>query len=149
MNGIGGSGDFTRSAYLSIFACPSTVRGGRISTIVPHCSHVDHSGHSVQAVVTEQGHALLRCEDPKTRARLVIDHCAHPDYQDDLTGYFESATCGYTPQTFGLAFAMHQKYLQTGDMRDVDWGALSRLSTLLRSRESQRLPFDHEPGLEE
>jgi len=133
MNGIGGSGDFTRSAYLSIFACPSTVKEGRISTIVPHCSHIDHSEHSVQAVVTEQGHALLRCTDPAGRARAVIENCAHPDYQDDLMDYFESATAGYTPQTFGLAFAMHQHYMETGDMRGVDWGMLSRVSSLLRS----------------
>ncbi len=133
MNGIGGSGDFTRSAYFSIFACPSTAKEGRISTIVPHCSHIDHSEHSVQAIVTEQGYALMRCKDPTSRARAVIENCAHPDYQDDLTGYFESATGGYTPQTFGLAFAMHQKFMETGDMRGVDWGMLSRISSLLRS----------------
>src|SRR5690606_5167497 len=34
MNGIGGSGDFTRNAYLSIFSCPSTQKSGKISTIV-------------------------------------------------------------------------------------------------------------------
>src|SRR5690606_15178713 len=55
MNGIGGSGDFTRNAYLSIFMCPSTAKGGRISTIVPFASHIDHNEHSVQIVVTEQG----------------------------------------------------------------------------------------------
>ena len=27
MNGIGGSGDFTRNAYISIFTCPSTAKG--------------------------------------------------------------------------------------------------------------------------
>lgn len=31
MNGIGGSGDFTRSAYLSIFTTPSTAKDGKIS----------------------------------------------------------------------------------------------------------------------
>lgn len=141
MNGIGGSGDFTRSAYLSIFVCPSTVKDGRISTIVPHCGHIDHSEHSVQAIVTEQGYALLRCKDPSARARQVIDRCAHPDYRDDLTAYLESASTGFTRQTFGLAFAMHQKFMETGDMRDVDWGILSRISSLLRSeREPHRRP---------
>ena len=53
MNGIGGSGDFTRNAYLSIFTCPSTAKGGKISTIVPLVSHVDHSEHSVQIIATE------------------------------------------------------------------------------------------------
>ncbi len=133
MNGIGGSGDFTRSAYLSMFVCPSTVKNGKISTIVPHCGHIDHSEHSVQCIVTEQGYALLRCSDPSTRARQLIDHCAHPDYREDLTSYFESASGGYTRQTFGLAFAMHQKFMETGDMRDVDWGIMSRISSLLRS----------------
>jgi propionyl-CoA:succinyl-CoA transferase len=32
VNGIGGSGDFPRNAFLSIFLCPSVARGGRIST---------------------------------------------------------------------------------------------------------------------
>lgn len=143
MNGIGGSGDFTRSAYLSIFVCPSTVKEGRISTIVPHCSHIDHSEHSVQAIVTEQGSALLRCKDPKDRARALIENCAHPDYRDDLNDYFDSATLGYTPQTFALAFAMHQKFMETGDMRNVDWGMVSRVSAMLRSaREIARPPVE-------
>ena len=126
MNGIGGSGDFTRNAFLSVFTCPSTAKGGKISTIVPHCSHIDHSEHSVQAVATERGVALLRCQDPTARARSIIDHCAHPDYQETLTAYFESALGGHTPQTPGLAFAMHQKFIETGSMQDVDWGLLSR-----------------------
>ena len=72
MNGIGGSGDFTRNAYLSIFSCPSTAKGGKISTIVPLVTHVDHSEHSVQVVITEQGVADLRGQDP-ARARAA-DH---------------------------------------------------------------------------
>ncbi|MBV9269429.1 MAG: acetyl-CoA hydrolase, partial [Acidobacteriaceae bacterium] len=45
MNGIGGSGDFTRNAYLSMFMCPSVQKGGKISTVVPMCPHVDHNEH--------------------------------------------------------------------------------------------------------
>ena len=41
MNGIGGSGDFARNAYLTIFYTPSTAKGGKISSIVPFCSHID------------------------------------------------------------------------------------------------------------
>ena len=41
MNGIGGSGDFERNAYLSIFMAPSIAKEGKISTVVPMCSHVD------------------------------------------------------------------------------------------------------------
>ena len=71
VNGLGGSGDFERNAHLSL--CPSTAKGGRISTIVPMCSHIDHSEHSVQVVVTEQGLADLRGLAPLTRARRIIE----------------------------------------------------------------------------
>ncbi|PTT84681.1 propionyl-CoA--succinate CoA transferase, partial [Pseudomonas sp. HMWF010] len=54
-NGIGGSGDFARNAYISVFMCPSTARSGRISTIVPQVSHVEHISQDVQVLVTEQG----------------------------------------------------------------------------------------------
>src|SRR5690606_24844268 len=46
-NGIGGSGDFARNAYISIFMTPSTAKNGAISTIVPMVSHVDHTEHDV------------------------------------------------------------------------------------------------------
>lgn len=121
MNGIGGSGDFTRNAYVSIFTCPSIAKGGKISTIVPLVSHMDHSEHSVQVVVTEQGVADLRGKDPAERARLIVEKCAHPEYRDELRGYFESVKNGHTPQTLSCAFAMHQKFLETGDMRGVEW----------------------------
>jgi acyl-CoA hydrolase len=42
MNGIGGSGDFTR-AYFSIFVCPSSAKGGKISAVVPLVSHADQA----------------------------------------------------------------------------------------------------------
>ena len=43
MNGIGGSGDFARNAYISMFMTPSVAKGGAISCIVPMVSHVDHT----------------------------------------------------------------------------------------------------------
>jgi acetyl-CoA hydrolase len=122
MNGIGGSGDFTRNAFLSIFTCPSAAKGGKISTIVPLVSHMDHSEHSVQVIVTEQGVADLRGKDPYERARLIIDRCAHPDFRDDLRRYFALSQSGHTPQTLANAFAMHQQFLRTGDMHGVSWG---------------------------
>ncbi|MDR0997045.1 MAG: acetyl-CoA hydrolase/transferase family protein, partial [Zoogloeaceae bacterium] len=101
MNGIGGSGDFTRNAYLSIFMTPSVAKGGKISAIVPMVSHVDHTEHDVQVVVTEQGLADLRGLAPRQRARLIIEKCAHPDYKDRLWDYFkraEASNCGkHTP----------------------------------------------------
>ncbi len=121
MNGIGGSGDFTRNAYLSIFTCPSIAKGGKISTIVPLVTHVDHSEHSVQAVITEQGVANLRGQDPHERARLIIDHCAHPDFRPQLNEYLDLVRQGHTPQSLSLAFAMHRQYDHTGDMRGIHW----------------------------
>ena len=59
MNGIGGSGDFTRNSFISMFICASTQKSDKISTIVPLVTHVDHNEHSVQVVVTEWGVADL------------------------------------------------------------------------------------------
>jgi propionyl-CoA:succinyl-CoA transferase len=121
MNGIGGSGDFTRNAYLSIFSCPSTAKGGKISTIVPLVSHMDHSEHSVQIVVTEQGVADLRGRDPEERAELIISNCAHPSFRDQLRQYMRFVKEGHARQSLSLAFAMHRAFLRHGDMRDLDW----------------------------
>jgi acetyl-CoA hydrolase len=120
MNGIGGSGDFTRNAYISIFTCPSTAKGGAISTIVPMVAHLDHSEHSVQVIVTEQGVADLRGKDPIQRAREIVDKCAHPDYRDQLHAYFDGVKDGHTPQSLQTVFAMHQAFMEKKDMRGVN-----------------------------
>jgi len=119
MNGIGGSGDFTRNAYISIFTCPSTAKGGNISAIVPMCSHIDHSEHSVQVLVTEHGVADFRGKAPRERAALVIANCVDPSYRDLLWTYFKLTENGHTPQSFRSAFAFHEKFLETGNMRDA------------------------------
>lgn len=119
MNGIGGSGDFTRSAFISIFTCPSVAKGGKISTIVPTCSHIDHSEHSVQILVTEHGIADLRAKAPHERAQAIVQNCVHPDYRETLHQFFDSVKDGQTPQTLARAFAMHQQFMETGDMRGV------------------------------
>jgi acetyl-CoA hydrolase len=121
MNGIGGSGDFTRNAYLSTFTCPSTAKGGKISTIVPLVSHVDHSEHSVQIVATENGVADLRGKSPYQRAIEIITKCAPPDYRDVLLSYLTIVEGGYTPHTLSAAFKMHEQFQRTGDMRGVSW----------------------------
>lgn len=121
MNGIGGSGDFTRNGYISIFTCPSLAKGGKISPIVPLVSHTDHSEHSVQVIVTEQGVADLRGKNPHERAVLIVDQCAHPGFREELHGYFDKVSNGQTPATLGAAFAMHQQFLDTGTMQGVDW----------------------------
>lgn len=121
MNGIGGSGDFARNAFLSIFTCPSTAKGGKISTIVPLVSHLDHSEHSVQIIVTEQGVADLRGKSPTERAKTIIENCAHPDYRGILRDYVAMAGHSHSPQTLSAAFGMHLVFGKTGDMRQVNW----------------------------
>jgi len=121
MNGIGGSGDFARNAFLSIFTCPSTAKGGKISTIVPLVSHLDHSEHSVQVVITEQGVADLRGKSPNARARTIIENCAHPDYRQLLTDYLALAGKSHSPTTLRAAFGMHLAFESKGDMRQVEW----------------------------
>jgi acetyl-CoA hydrolase len=121
MNGIGGSGDFARNAFLSIFTCPSTAKGGKISTIVPLVSHLDHSEHSVQVIVTDQGIADLRGKSPPARAHAIIEHCAHPDYRQILTDYLGLSGHSHSPQTLRAAFGMHLAYERQGDMRQVRW----------------------------
>jgi acetyl-CoA hydrolase len=121
MNGIGGSGDFTRNAQISIFTCPSVAKKGAISALVPLVAHVDHSEHSVQIVVTEQGVADLRCKTPHERAVLIIEKCAHPEYRDILRAYLALSNRGHVPQTLTNCFRMHSAFLESGDMRKVQW----------------------------
>ncbi len=120
INGIGGSGDFARAAYMSIFITPSTRKDGRISCIVPMVSHVDHIDHDVDVVVTEQGVCDLRGKSPRERAREIIENCAHPDYRDQLLEYFERAireVGGHMPVLHREALSWHMRYRERGDMR--------------------------------
>lgn len=116
INGIGGSGDFARNAYISIFVCPSTAKRGTISTIVPMCTHVDHSEHSVQVIVTEQGFADLRGLAPQERAVTMIDHCAHPTYRDYLHRYLSESGSGHMRHDLSGCFDLHQNLLKYGSM---------------------------------
>ncbi|MDR1784012.1 MAG: acetyl-CoA hydrolase, partial [Dysgonamonadaceae bacterium] len=122
MNGIGGSGDFCRNAYLSIFTCPSVAKGGKISAIVPMVSHVDHSEHSVKILITEHGVADLRGKSPIQRAETIIENCVDPQYQGLLRDYLKLGQKGHTPQNMACALAFHDTFNKTGDMRNVDWG---------------------------
>ena len=123
MNGIGGSGDFTRNAYVSIFSCPSIRKEGKISNIVPMVSHVDHTEHSVDILVTDQGIADMRGLDPVQRAEVIIDNCAHPMYRELLHDYLKMSTRGgQTPHTLEAALAFHTEFLASGDMRNVNLG---------------------------
>lgn len=119
-NGIGGSGDFARNAYVSIFMTPSTAKGGRISAIVPQASHVDHITQDVQVIVTEQGLADLRGLSPKQRAAVIIQNCAHPDYRPHLEDYFRRACRGsygmQSPSLLTESLSWHQRFIETGSM---------------------------------
>ena len=120
-NGIGGSGDFARNAFMSVFLSPSTAKNGSISSLVPMVSHVDHTEHDVTVIVTEQGLADLRGLSPKQRARSLIAHCAHPDYRDQLQDYFDRASRDsygkHTPHLLPEALSWHPRWLETGSMK--------------------------------
>ncbi len=121
MNGIGGSGDFTRNAFISIFTTQSIAKNGDISSIVPMVSHHDHTEHDVQVIVTEQGVADLRGLSPRERAKAIIDNCAHPDYKEKLRDYYNRAMKElkhkHTPHIIGEALSWHKKFVETGSMK--------------------------------
>lgn len=122
MNGIGGSCDYERNGYISIFTTQSTAKDGKISAIVPMCSHVDSTEHDVDVIVTEQGIADLRGKGPMKRAQLIIENCAHPDYRPMLREYLKLAGSGHEPESMRAALAMHDTFLRKGDMRLTDFG---------------------------
>lgn len=119
MNGIGGSGDFARNAYLSIFVAQAASKENRISHVLPMVSHVDHTEHDVDILVTDIGLADLRGLAPRERAQKIIDNCVHPDYKEQLQSYFDRA-CergGHTPHLLEEAFSWHLNLAETGSMK--------------------------------
>lgn len=120
INGIGGSGDFARNSYISIFTTQSIIKNGSISCIVPMVSHCDHIEHDVDVIITEQGVADVRGLSPVERARKIIENCAHPAYKDGLFAYLEEAinTCPYKhiPHILGKSLSWHERLLNTGSM---------------------------------
>ena len=121
MNGIGGSGDFTRNAFLNFFLTPSTAKGGKVSAFVPMASHVDHTEHDVQIIVSEHGLADLRGLSPRKRAPRIIDHCADPAFRPALHDYLDRAQAArpdavHTPHLLGEALSWHERFLETGSM---------------------------------
>jgi succinyl-CoA:acetate CoA-transferase len=120
-NGIGGSGDFARNGYVSIFVSPATAKAGAISSIVPMVSHVDHTEHDVDVIVTEYGLADLRGLSPTRRAQQIIAHCAAPEYRAGLQDYVDRALASgrgaHTPHLLEEALDWHTRYLRDGTMR--------------------------------
>ncbi len=132
VNGIGGSGDFLRNAYLSIMHTPSVrktkIDPTGITCVVPKVTHVDHTEHDLNILVTEQGLADLRGLSPTERAQLVIDKCAHPDYRPILQDYLDRATreciarkAGYQPHMLFKVFKMQQNLAENGTMKIDNW----------------------------
>lgn len=121
MNGIGGSGDFARNARLGIFVTKSYAKGGAISSIVPMVSHVDHTEHDVDVIVTEQGIADLRGLAPKERAALIIENCAHPDFKEQLRDYYnravEATGNAQTPHILEEALSWHVNLAKNKTMK--------------------------------
>jgi succinyl-CoA:acetate CoA-transferase len=118
MNGIGGSGDFARNAHLAVFVTKSIAKDGAISSVVPMVSHVDHTEHDVDILVTEIGLADLRGLAPRERARVIINNCVHPIYRQALGDYFEAACKlgGHTPHILKDALSWHLNLEETGRM---------------------------------
>lgn len=118
MNGIGGSGDFARNARLSIFVTKSIAKEGIISSVVPFVTHVDHTEHDVDIVVTEQGYADLRGLAPRERVPVIIENCVHPMYRDQMRAYYAEALLrgGQTPHVIEKAFSWHANLATNGSM---------------------------------
>ncbi len=125
MNGVGGSADFARNAYTSIFICPSIAKKGAISAVVPYVTHVDSSEHSVMVIITEQGIADLRGKSPRERAKIIIDNCAHPSYRPLLHEYLELALKegGHTPMSLEHCFDFHKEFKKSGDMHNTNFNS--------------------------
>lgn len=121
MNGIGGSGDFARNARLAIFVTKSIAKHGDISSIVPFASHIDHTEHDVDVIITEQGYADLRGLAPRERVPLIIENCAHPMYRDQLWEYYHEALerGGQTPHVLEKALSWHIQFQEEGTMRQL------------------------------
>ncbi|PGH33582.1 acetyl-CoA hydrolase [[Emmonsia] crescens] len=132
LNGLGGSADFLRNAKYSIMHTPSTRPSKTdptgISCIVPFCTHIDHTEHDLDIVVTEQGLADVRGMSPRERAREIISKCSHPDYKPILQDYFDRAEfeclkkgMGHEPHLLFQAFKMHQNLQEKGTMKINSW----------------------------
>jgi len=122
MNGIGGSGDFTHNAYLSVYVTKSIARDGVISSVVPMVPHVDHNEHDVDIIVTEVGLADLRGLAPRERAQVIINNCVEGQYKSMLQEYVAEANerGGQTPHVIEKALSWHHRLYETGSMLPME-----------------------------
>ena len=100
---------------------PSKTDEFGISAVVPKVPHVDHTEHDLDVIVTEQGLADLRGLDPKDRAKVMIEKCAHPAYKDYLKDYLDRAIKAtgnqHEPQILRECYDMHISLAENGTMR--------------------------------
>lgn len=91
INGLGGSGDFFRNAYISIAHSPSVRKlsdGRTVSCVVPRVGHTDHTEHDLRCYVTERGYVVdMDINDRARRADAIIERCAHPHFRPLLRDY--------------------------------------------------------------
>ncbi|CEP22055.1 ACH1 [Cyberlindnera jadinii] len=134
LHGLGGSGDFLRNAKVSIMhtpaARPSKTDPTGISCVVPFVSHIDHTEHDLDVLVTDHGLADLRGLCPRERSRVIIKNIAHPDYVDQLLDYVNRAEhyanktkSMHEPHILADAFKMHLNLAKNGTMKLSSWDA--------------------------
>ena len=117
MNGIGGSGDFERNAYISIFTCPSVAKNGMISSIVPFCSHIDHTEHgrvlptSVARALASVHRLSLRTVLTQTTSSCFGTTSRLPTRATQLTSSVLHSLC--TTRSFAKATCTSQIWLPT------------------------------------
>ncbi len=108
INGLGGSGDFFRNAYVSIAHTPSVRRlkdGRTVSCVMPYVRHIDHTEHDIKCVVTEQGFAInTEIRSANRRALDIIDKCAHPHFRPLLKEYLNGAEGGDEPRVTDISW---------------------------------------------
>jgi acyl-CoA hydrolase len=108
INGLGGSGDFFRNAYISIAHTPSVRRlkdGRTVSCVMPYVRHIDHTEHDIKCLVTEQGYALnTEIRSARRRAVDIIDKCAHPYFRPLLREYLDASGGGDEPRATNISW---------------------------------------------
>jgi len=65
--------------------------------------------------------ADLRGKSPRQRAEEIINNCVAPEYREMLRDYLKIAKHGQTQHELSCAFAMHEEFLKSGDMRNTKW----------------------------
>ncbi|MBZ5496746.1 MAG: acetyl-CoA hydrolase [Acidobacteriia bacterium] len=108
INGLGGSGDFFRNAYISIAHTPSIRRlkdGRTVSCVMPYVRHIDHTEHDIKCLCTEQGYAInTEIRSARRRAEDIIEKCAHPHFKPLLRDYLRIAGGGDEPRATDMNF---------------------------------------------